>query len=238
MFPLVSICTPTKDRLGFLALLRRCIEAQRYPLDRVEWIVVDDGLQSAGPVCEGFANARHIRLDPALRAYPLGLKRNLADQMAQGEIVINMDDDDYQPPTRISHAVKMLEAHPDRLVAGCGELPIYFADRDEIWHLGPFGPNRATAGTFAFRHRLLAETAYDNLDALSEEGCFLRGHSIPMVPLDPTQTLLALSHAHNTFDKRVLLKDPEANKVRRLEETLADVIEDPDLRASYLDVLK
>ena len=40
--PLVSICTITYNRTEYLPLLLKCIENQNYPLDRIEWVILDD----------------------------------------------------------------------------------------------------------------------------------------------------------------------------------------------------
>ena len=71
---------------------------------------------------------------------------------------------------------------------------------------GPYGPNHATAGTFAFRAELLKQTRYQDHAAVAEEREFLKGYTIPFVQLDPMKTILCFSHEHNTFDKRRLLE--------------------------------
>jgi glycosyltransferase involved in cell wall biosynthesis len=232
--PLVSICTPTKDRLRFLPLLLRCIQQQTYPQSRMEWVVIDDGTEPAESICSQFPNTQYVRLDPAEGPVPLGRKRNLSHQIAHGEILVYMDDDDYYPPRRVAHAVETLLANPRRLIAGSNILPIFFPDRDEIWAFGPYGPNHATAASFAFRRDLLKETSYDELAKCSEERHFLKEYSIPMIPLESTQTILALSHAGNTYDKRQHLANPSRNKVRRTGWKISKLIADPEMRAGYL----
>lgn len=233
--PLVSICTPTRDRLGFLPLLLRCIQQQTYPQSKIEWVVVDDGVDSSESICTQFANTRFVRLDPADDRIPLGCKRNLSHLAAQGEILLYMDDDDYYPPCRVAHAVKRLLGTPNRLIAGSSILPIHFTDRGETWMVGPYGPNHATAATFAFRRELLEETAYDEQAKSAEEYHFLKGYTIPMVQLESTRTILAFSHAGNTYDKRQLLRDPTQKKrIRRAAWPLSKFIADRELRAEYL----
>jgi len=70
---------------------------------------------------------------------------------------------------------------------------------------GPYGPNHATAGTFAFRRELLSQSQYEDEAALAEEKSFLKNYTIPFVQLDPLKTILVFSHIQNTFDKRKLL---------------------------------
>ena len=40
--PTVSIVTLLADRRHFIPLLRKCVELQTYPKDKIEWIIVDD----------------------------------------------------------------------------------------------------------------------------------------------------------------------------------------------------
>jgi glycosyltransferase involved in cell wall biosynthesis len=232
--PLVSLCTPTRDRLRFLPLLLRCIEQQTYPQARMEWVVVDDGVESAEELCGRFPNTRYLRLDPAAGPAPLGRKRNLTHALATGDILVDMDDDDYYPTRRVAHAVETLLANPGKLIAGAGITPIFFPDRDEIWLFGPYLANHATACTFAFKRELLSVTSYEDGVKCSEERYFLKNYSIPMAVLEPALTILALSHPGNTFDKRQLLVNPSQNKARLAGWTLSGMITDPGLRAGYL----
>ena len=220
-----------------MPLLLRCIQQQDYPASLIEWVVVDDGVQSAEAICCEFANTRYIRLDPTLGQVPLGRKRNLCHQTGTGEIFLYMDDDDYYPPTRISHAVAALMANPNKLIAGSSALPMYFVDRDQVWILGPYGQNHATAATFAFRRALLERTSYDETARCSEERHFLQGYTIPMVQLESRQTILAMAHPGNTYDKRQLISGPSRQNVRRTNFQISEIIKDPELRAGYLGLI-
>jgi hypothetical protein len=77
---------------------------------------------------------------------------------------------------------------------------------------GPYGPNHSTAGTFAFKTKLLEQTKYDDTAALAEERAFLKGYTIPFVQLDPLKTILVFSHEHNTFDKRKMFEQKQNEK--------------------------
>ena len=41
--PLVSICTPTFNRRPFIKAAIECFKHQDYPLERMEWVIIDDG---------------------------------------------------------------------------------------------------------------------------------------------------------------------------------------------------
>ena len=42
-YPFVSVCTPTFNRRPFIHAMIACFNAQDYPQDRMEWIIIDDG---------------------------------------------------------------------------------------------------------------------------------------------------------------------------------------------------
>ena len=63
-----------------------------------------------------------------------------------------------------------------------------------------YGPNHATAATFAFKRALLEHTQFDEAASVSEERAFLKGSTIPMIQLDASKTILAIAHRHNTYE--------------------------------------
>lgn len=205
-FPFVSVCTPTFNRRPFITTLLRCFRQQTWPKDRMEWIIVDDGTDPIKDILdkEG-ADLKHlIQYFRISTKMSLGKKRNYMHKQAKGDILVYMDDDDYYPPTRVQHAVEMLKGHPEALCAGSSIIHLFFKP-DKMMEFGPYGPNHATAGTFAFRKELLLQTSYNDEACLAEERQFLKDYTIPFVQLDPKQTILVFSHEHNSFDKRKLL---------------------------------
>lgn len=205
--PLVSICTPTFNRRPFLETAIQCFCNQTYPRDRMEWIIVDDGTDSVEDVFKAanIPQVKYFRLDKKMT---LGAKRNYTHSKCSGSILVYMDDDDYYPPERVSHAVETLQKNPNALCAGSSEIYVYFKHLPKMYQGGPYGPNHATAGTFAFRKELLNQTKYNENASLAEEKEFLKNYTVPFVQLDPLKTILVFSHIQNTFDKRKLLENP------------------------------
>jgi hypothetical protein len=102
---------------------------------------------------------------------------------------------------------------------------------------GPYGPNHATAATFAFWKELLSEMnlTYEENACLAEERAFLRGYTVPMAQLDPMKVILVFSHDHNTFDKRMLLKNMGRDQHMRISaKTVLDFIKEPGLLRFYM----
>jgi len=222
-YPFVSVCTPTFNRRPFIENMFQCFRNQNYPKDRVEWIIVDDGTDKIGDLIAK-SKIPQIKYFTLPEKVPLGTKRNFMHKHAKGTIIVYMDDDDYYPPDRISHAVERLESNKDALCAGSSEIYIYFKTLNRMVQCGPYGPKHATAGTFAFRAELLKQTQYEDHAALAEERAFLKDYTVPFVQLDPMKTILVFSHEHNTFDKRKMLENPHPDFLKDSPKTVNDFI--------------
>ena len=205
--PFVSLCTPTFNRRPFISTMIECIANQDYPRDRMEWVIVDDGTDKIGDLLQNLTNVPKIHYYPINQKLTLGAKRNFTHSKCNGSILVYIDDDDYYPPERVSHAVNTLVNNKNVLCAGSSEIYVYFKHIQQMYQGGPYGPNHATAGTFAFRKELLQQTRYNENASLAEEREFLKNYTIPFVQLDPLKTILVFSHIQNTFDKRRLLED-------------------------------
>jgi DNA-binding transcriptional MerR regulator len=229
--PLVSICTPTFNRRPFFPFIIKCFENQDYPKDRLEWIIIDDGTDSIEDLVAGIPKVKYFGYKKKMS---LGEKRNLMHEKATGSILVYMDDDDYYPPCRVSHAVETLERSPHALCAGSSEMYIYFKHIHKMIQFGPYGPNHATAATFAFRRELLNQTKYDDDAAVGEEKQFLKNYTIPFVQLDPMKTILVFSHVHNSFDKKMLLDKP-SDFVKESNKKVTDFIKDDTILGFFMN---
>ena len=56
-------------------------------------------------------------------------------EKSTGDIIVYMDDDDYYPPTRISHAVETLAQNPQALCAGSSIMHIYFKHINKMYRV-------------------------------------------------------------------------------------------------------
>lgn len=231
-YPFVSVCTPTFNRRPFIHAMITCFNEQDYPQDRMEWIIIDDGTDPVEDLVASHPRVKYFKYDTKMT---LGRKRNLLHEKSRGEILVYMDDDDYYPPKRVSHAVEMLMSHPEALCAGSSEIYIYFKHIKQMKRFGPYGPNHATAGTFAFKRKLLKQHRYNDDACLAEERAFLKDYTVPFVQLDPMKVILVFSHEHNTFDKRKLLVNANPDVVRDSPKKVMDFIKDnAALRRFYM----
>ena len=237
--PFVSVCTPTFNRRPFVEMMIKCFDSQDYPKNKMEWIIIDDGSDHIEDVVKSHPSVKYFKYDEKMT---LGKKRNIMHKKACGDIIVYMDDDDYYPPDRVSHAVERLMENPNALCAGSSEMYIYFKDNKEnskMVQFGPYGPNHATAGTFAFKRKLLKETQYNEEACLAEEREFLKNYTVPFVQLDPLKTILVFSHSHNTFDKRKLLENMTGNPyIKYSPKCVDDFIKDKEIVKFFVEDLE
>lgn len=236
--PFVSVCTPTYNRRRFLPFLIKCFQSQSYPKELMEWIIIDDGEDCVEDI---FTNPS---LDPSLKKcikyfrvkdkMKLGRKRNFMHEKCKGDIIVYMDDDDYYPPERVNHAVNRLRSQPRALAAGSSLIYIYFKHIDKIYRFGPYGPTHSTAGTFAFKKKLLNQTRYDDEAEMAEEKQFLKNYTIPLVQLDTMKTILVFAHEYNTFDKKKLLDNIHPRYVGETGMKPIAFIKDRKMREFYM----
>jgi glycosyltransferase involved in cell wall biosynthesis len=161
---------PTFNRRPFIPIIIECFNNQTYPKDKIEWIIIDDGTDKIEDLVVNIPQVKYFKYDQKMT---LGVKRNLTNSKASGDILIYMDDDDYYPPERISHAVETLRKNPKALCAGSSEVYLWFNEMNKMYRFGPYGPTHATAGTFAFKRVLLKQTRYEETAQLAEEKFFL-----------------------------------------------------------------
>jgi len=229
--PFVSICTPTFNRRPFMPIIIQCVENQTYPKDKLEWIIVDDGTDKIEDMVAHLPYVRYIKCDDKLA---LGKKRNMTNDAAKGDILVYMDDDDYYPPNRVSHAVERLRGSK-ALCAGSSAMYIYFKHINKMYQFGPYGPNHSTAATFAFKRELLSQTRFDENTCMAEERLFLKDYTVPFVQLDVDKSIVVFSHNHNSFDKKELLKQLPNPCVHETTVTPRDVVKEPDVLCFFME---
>jgi len=227
----VSVLTPTYNRRKFIPYAIKCYEAQTYPKDRMEWIILDDGTDSVEDLFKNLKipNLRYIRLD---KKHLIGAKRNILHKEAKGDIFVSMDDDDYYHPDRVRHVVIKFAQNPTIQLAGSSLLYIYYSDNKKIYKLGPYGPNHCTNGTMAVRKQYANTHLYDETVTHAEEKSFLESYKNPMIQLDPMKVMLVISHSQNTFDKKAL-REQKSPFVNETTLTLKNFIRASELRNFY-----
>lgn len=230
-FPPVSIITPTYNRREFLPWLIHAIQSQTYPRERMEWLIYDDGTDRIEDLLTPHMNTMNIRYFTSDSKLTIGAKRNTLHKEARGDILVVMDDDDYYPPERVSHAVQRLKQAKVEL-CGSSRNHMFFTDDKSMWEVGPYGKNHATFGTMAFTKSYAQSHLCDETVGFAEEILFTNKYATPLVQLDPMKTMLVICHSHNTYSKDKLRKNPSP-VVKRIHVKLQTFIKNKEQRDFY-----
>jgi hypothetical protein len=206
----VSIVTVTQyARQDCLANLAILIKNQIYK-NIAEWVIVE-GSQTAADAQANAVLIKNLKDVPPIKYVPfkpgqyLSDLRNAGNQMCTGDIIVCMDDDDYYPPTRVSHAVYTLVNSP-ALLAGCSKVYIYFYETCRLFQFKSFGKNHSTNNCMAYKRSYLQTHAYTAGLSKAEESSFTNSFSEPMEQLDPQKTMVMSGHGSNTVDKKWLIQ--------------------------------
>lgn len=229
--PFVSVVTPTWNRREFLPYLLYMFQYQDYPADRRELVILDDSPQSNA---ELIASLTRYSPHPELIRYyhqsermTIGAKRNRVNELARGEYIVCMDDDDFYRADKLSYTISEMRRH-NALFAGCNRIPLWYSHINRIFMSRSQGPRNVLNGTFAYHRNFLKKHRYDNRVTLGEEQSFTRDFSAPVLLLDPWRSILCVSHSSNTFDKDFVLGNSEA-----LNTTLEQAVPDLFVRKFY-----
>jgi glycosyltransferase involved in cell wall biosynthesis len=197
MQPSVSLLTPTQNRRVFIPWLIEMVSKQTYPKNRIEWIIADDGDEDLTDLVCSIPMVRYIKIPNKMS---IGSKRNFLASEAKGEILIHIDDDDYYPPSRISHAVHRLVISK-KLLAGSNQLLIYNIFTSEIRRFGPLGARHSCGATMAYRKDYWLKNKFDDSAYIGEESAFTNYFTNDIIQLDTLSTIICIAHNKNTVTK-------------------------------------
>jgi hypothetical protein len=229
--PTVSIVTVTQyARRECLAHLAMLITKQIYK-NIVEWVIVEGSNNEA----DATANAlciRELKMEIPINYVPfqadqyLSDLRNSGNEATTGAIIVCMDDDDYYPPTRVSHAVyRLVYSAKKALIAGCSQAFIYFYATDQFFQFKSFGHTHSTNNCMAYKREYLHMHAYTPGLNKAEESSFTNSFSEPMEQLDPVKTIVMSAHGSNTVDKTWLAQSKKSHMMAIELKTPAIILE-------------
>ena len=233
--PLVSCVMPTYNRRRFIPQALRCFANRTYR--NAELIVVDDSERSVRSLCEGVEGVRYLRV----MVSTAGAKLNLGFEAARGEIVQNIDDDDYYGPRFIESSVKRLlgKDRERTLVTRCCFLTLVRSDgvlrhSGEGWKAG---------GALCVYRDMWRRIPFNEVD-LGYDSQFMRDHQ-PEIELicDPEQYVV-VRHGLNTWNsvasrrfKKVMRTDDYLRTQPPYKKTAAQLL-DAETQAFYRKALR
>lgn len=215
--PNISIVTPTYNRRKFIDLAFHNLMWSDYPIDKIEWVVVedsDDNDKSSSDKISAFA-ARCPKLTlnyiPLPKKVSVAEKRNIGCERATRDIIVFMDDDDHYPQTSLRRRVAWLlspwaKSHKKNVV-GCTMIAMYDLIRGTSavnippWNL-PLG-QRVSEASLTFYKSFWEERGFRSADQIAEGESWLAGREEQMLEIPPQQILVAMSHGGNISSRRM-----------------------------------
>ena len=205
MQPFISVITPTKERPHFFKNILRNFFRQNYSLDFMELIIGDDSKKSYENMIPKYKNIRYVYLEEM----SIGKKRNVLCELAKGDIIVFMDDDDFYPIDKVSHIVDHLWLSKF-MVSGSSIMHVYYICYDAIFRYGPYNVKdnkvyHTTCGTMAFKKEYFKDHKFP--DSYSgEEKIFLDNWNTEVLQLDSLKSILCIAHLDNKIDKHKFIK--------------------------------
>jgi hypothetical protein len=197
--PLVSCIMPTADRRAFVPYAIRYFQRQNYA--KRELIILDDGSDPVGDLIANDPRIRYLRLQ---ERHTIGAKHNLGCELAQGEIIVHWDDDDWFADWRLSYQVSELLKHPIMTIAGLSRVLFYSPGDDRAWeYVYPPAERPWLCGSsFCYRKEFWVGHRFPDINE-GDDTVFVWGlNDAHVLSLADNRWLVAMIHAHNTSPKR------------------------------------
>lgn len=240
----VSIVTISQfNRIEFLKILIECIKNQDYD-NIIEWIIIDTSDTAYNKNQFDLSNFIENNKDHLSKIihhksskHTIGGWRNESSKLVNGDIVVCMDDDDYYPSQRVSHAVDKL-SDKTALIAGCDKMYFYDIHFKKFYKFNGFGQNHSTNNCFAYWKEYLNTHEYDEKVLHAEEKSFTNNFTESMIQLEPDKTVLQFSHSENTYNKKKIihinfLLPPDKKYITELENTPQKFIKNEQIYENY-----
>lgn len=169
--------------------------------------IVDDSDEPSFPDGVNHPSVSHYLLPDRLS---IPAKRNIACELADGEILCNWDSDDYSEPSRLADQVSRLEESGSAVtgyhsmlfyVEQSGQCVKYFNDRSYA-----LGTSLCFLKSWWANHRFIGDPAQDN-PSIGEDNMFVRAanNAQQLVSVDAGQLMVARVHPGNTCVKKLVL---------------------------------
>lgn len=219
--PYVGIITLTRNRPQWWPLMLRNVAGARWPLKRMEWIIVEDSdadksledevTRLRGAAATADIVVRYVKLTPGSPT-SIGAKRNAAVAAASSHVnlFVCMDDDDHYPEDSIGRRVSWL-TDGSRGAAYCATLPMYDLTRYiSAINTPPLvigAAKRVSEATLAFTREFWATRPFPEVSMAEGEG-FLAGRETQTVEIPPYGVIVSFIHRGNTSSRRVPAEQP------------------------------
>jgi hypothetical protein len=200
--PMISVITITRDRRPFIPLAKYGIVAQSYPPEKIEWVIVDDGMDQIKDLVSDLPNVKYVLHDTPLT---IGAKRNLAVESASHDILVMMDDDDVYPNNSFLSRVAHMMAAPRKECLFSTTIPCYeIHEKKSFMNVPPITldmSKRVSEATLCFTRAFWQSQKFPD-EQIAEGDAFIRGREHMCREMSPQDVIVSLVHKKNTSARK------------------------------------
>lgn len=201
--PKVSCLTVTADRKHLMRRSVKCFQNQTYPNKQL--VIIDDGDQDLDDILASLAadQVKYIKLEKKPEN-TLGKLRNRSLEEADGEFLVQWDDDDWYHPERITTQAKSLK---DGYDACCLSGALMHLDEEPYMH-HPYVGYLPDGIPGSIMHRANADIRYPHTRR-AEDTVYLNEwmeKKYLQLPNDYSHLFIRCYHGNNTWEKNHFLR--------------------------------
>ncbi|KIO76842.1 hypothetical protein TH53_12620 [Pedobacter lusitanus] len=200
--PLVSCIMPTANRKQFIPSAIENYLKQDYM--NTELIIIDDGEESVKDLIPDNPRIHYFYFSPL---GPIGTKRNIACEIANGELITHWDDDDWYAQDWISHQVQaLISSNAD--ICGINQVQFFSPALNSYWMTKNSNSKRPwlTGASLIYRKSFWEKHPFKNLQ-IGEDDDYVRNSGGKIHAHDYFQGFIATLHPNNTSIK--FFEDPK-----------------------------
>ena len=215
---MISIITITHNRKHFLQLAIQ--NFNRINNKNIEWIILDDSYESNQDLIPKQNNINYIFLDNnkinfilknsfskikdktfswelwykyhiLTKTIPIGMKRNIANLYAKGDIIVHYDDDDYYPEFSLEERIKGLKNYD---CSYCSKITCFNTLNQNYFIKG--GINNISEATMSYYKSKWENNKFNNYDIESEGETFIKNLNCNII--DSNDIIISIFHSNNT----------------------------------------
>ena len=201
--PYISVCIPTYNRRKFMKLVKLNYENSTYPKEKMELIILDDGIDKIEDV---IPHGPNVRYHHNIEKKTLGWKRNECVRLAKYDIIAFMDDDDYYYPNSLINRVCNL-LNSERDCVFCSTIGCFHINKlSSIINATPIDvplENKVSEATLTFKKSFWHNNKFNNNDKINEGMYFIKNARDKCKEISWEGVFVQLLHTYNTIPKKL-----------------------------------
>lgn len=195
--PLVTCIMPTRERSDFIPKAVKYFLRQDY--HSKELIIVDDGTTSLEALVPENPSIRYVRLGKKIT---IGAKRNLACELANGDIIVHWDDDDWNAAWRLTYqASELIRRKAD--ICGLSKVLYLDLNNGQAWKyiFPPKLIDWVAGNTLCYKKSYWQSNPFPEVN-IGEDTRFLSGNGKKkLISLSNPKFLVGMIHRDNVSPK-------------------------------------